>query len=543
MNDNTSYSKISKYESGDISAAFDLFKAKNEVGKLEESIDYLNFCVNEASGFESGKPKNKIFLKELHLINFRQFKNLKINFDREVTVIIGPNGSGKTSILDALTKTISFINARFIKQGRSGKTLTRSDIRAGCETSAEVFTSLELGKNTVYSCNLVRSVDGISSAKTSQLDSYHEFSSLYRVTNDVQKMRGKDEVNFPLFASYSVLRTYNKKDILSYDLESLPQFTNLNRFDAIDNSAVDGSSNLDSFLEWYVALTFICNSPQGDMPLKELEKQYESFKEVVTYDTHPLKGFLDEIAQKIQSLKKVKTNEQKKEYLKFKSLVEEALINGVPGISGLRVETATGRAEVQAIIDNNAIVIKNLSQGQQVIIGILADLSRRLIQLNPSLDNPLEGQGVILIDEIEMHLHPKWQLSLLHSLRTTFPNLQFILTTHSPQILSTIKRDHIRVIGKNIEDEVIAPMPINETLAHPSTDVLESVMKVSSIPKLPITNELDQYRKLVEQGDLKSESIITKIDSLKSILEKELGSQHPEMIKLDMVLRRRKILG
>jgi len=277
--------------------------------------------------------------------------------------------------------------------------------------------------------------------------------------------------------------------------------------------------------------------------IQSLEDQYDSLKEIVTSDSHPLKSLLDDTQVKLQDLKSKKTVIKNNNYSKSKSIIDNALIKGVPGITSMKVDTSTGRAEVQAIIDNNSIVIKNLSQGQQVIIGILADVSRRLIMLNPALDNPLHGQGVILIDEIEMHLHPKWQLLLLESLQSTFPNLQLILTTHSPQILSTTKKDKIRVIGVNVDNELIAVSPVNETLAHPSTDILESVMKVSSIPELPITAELKKYRDLIEQGDIESEHILTEIERYKSLLDKEIGNQHPEMIKLDMVLRRRKILG
>ncbi|KTF18153.1 AAA family ATPase [Pseudoalteromonas sp. H105] len=544
MNDSRLKAKISRYENGDISAAFDLFKKNYEDGQLETSLKYMDFCLSETLSIDKNfKPKNKIFLKDLHLVNFRQFKNLKINFESDLTVIIGPNGSGKTSILDALTKTISFINARFLRQGRSGKPLTRSDVRVNCNSCAEVITSLELGPNTHYSCNLVRPSDGISSPKSSQLDSYHEFSSLYRVTNDVQKNLRDEEINFPLFASYSVLRTYNKKDVLSYDLEMLPKISAENRLDAIDPSAIDGTSNLDTFLEWYVALTFMAEESAEENKIQSLEDQYRSLKEIVTSDSHPLKSLLDDTQFKLQELKSKKTVVKNNNYSKSKLIIDNALIKGVPGITSIKVDTSTGRAEVQATIDNNSIVIKNLSQGQQVIIGILADVSRRLIMLNPTLDNPLHGQGVILIDEIEMHLHPKWQLFLLESLQNTFPNLQLILTTHSPQILSTTKKDKIRVIGVNVDNELIAVSPVNETLAHPSTDILESVMKVSSIPELPITSELNKYRALIEQGDIESEDILTEIERYKSLLDKEIGNQHPEMIKLDMVLRRRKILG
>ena len=68
--------------------------------------------------------------------------------------------------------------------------------------------------------------------------------------------------------------------------------------------------------------------------------------------------------------------------------------------------------------------------------------SRRLSIANPLLDNPLLGEGVVLIDEIELHMHPSWQRNVLKQLRETFPNIQFIITTHSPIVLSEVNDDY-----------------------------------------------------------------------------------------------------
>jgi predicted ATP-binding protein involved in virulence len=76
-----------------------------------------------------------------------------------------------------------------------------------------------------------------------------------------------------------------------------------------------------------------------------------------------------------------------------------------------------------------------LSQGEKSLI-LVGDIARRLAMMNPKLDNPLLGKGIILIDEIDMHLHPQWQRSIIQRLQTTFPNCQFILTTHSPLVIS-----------------------------------------------------------------------------------------------------------
>jgi len=77
---------------------------------------------------------------------------------------------------------------------------------------------------------------------------------------------------------------------------------------------------------------------------------------------------------------------------------------------------------------------------------MVSDIAMRLHIANPKLENPLEGHGVVLIDEIEQHLHPSWQRTIIPNLRRTFPNIQFILTTHSPQVLSTLKKENVFIL-------------------------------------------------------------------------------------------------
>ena len=163
--------------------------------------------------------------------------------------------------------------------------------------------------------------------------------------------------------------------------------------------------------------------------------------------------------------------------------------------------------------------------------------------LNPSRDNPFDGNGIVLIDEIDLHLHPRWQQQVVNKLITTFKNIQFILTTHSPQVLSTVHKHNIRVLGKNIYDDAVAAIPLAESYGHPNSDVMHAIMGVAATPIIAESGILDIYRTLIEQGDLESMEIINQIDDLQSQLSAVLGEQHPDMIKLAMVKRRREVLG
>ena len=91
---------------------------------------------------------------------------------------------------------------------------------------------------------------------------------------------------------------------------------------------------------------------------------------------------------------------------------------------------------------NKALYYSELSDGEKAVISLFGDIARRLCDANTSLQNPLEGNGIVIIDEIEQHLHPSWQRQILKKLHKTFPNIQFIITTHSPIIISEIDKDY-----------------------------------------------------------------------------------------------------
>lgn len=98
------------------------------------------------------------------------------------------------------------------------------------------------------------------------------------------------------------------------------------------------------------------------------------------------------------------------------------------------------------IKDNKKIGLSTLSSGEKMVLLLVADIAKRLSQLNPNDSNSLNGKGIVLIDELEMHLHPKWQRKITKALKDIFPNLQFIATTHSPQILSNLNKDEIYIL-------------------------------------------------------------------------------------------------
>jgi predicted ATP-binding protein involved in virulence len=90
--------------------------------------------------------------------------------------------------------------------------------------------------------------------------------------------------------------------------------------------------------------------------------------------------------------------------------------------------------------------IDQLSDGEKMLLLVVSDLARRLSIANPGMEDSLQGNGVVLIDEVDLHLHPQWQREVIPALGKTFPNCQFITTTHSPQVLSNVEKENILIL-------------------------------------------------------------------------------------------------
>ncbi|UOO97883.1 AAA family ATPase [Snodgrassella alvi] len=185
------------------------------------------------------------------------------------------------------------------------------------------------------------------------------------------------------------------------------------------------------------------------------------------------------------------------------------------------------------------ININQLSDGQRTFLGIVADLTYRLLVLNPNLENPLNGQGIVLIDEIELHLHPKWQQQILINLTKIFPNIQFIVTTHSPQVLSTVYKRQIRQLIELANDDYDVQQPELQTRGVMSSDILERIMGTYSIPDVKESNDLNKLQQYIQEDKYNTPEAELLYDSLK----KHFGDKHPEMLNCDRLIQFRKLIA
>ena len=221
-------------------------------------------------------------------------------------------------------------------------------------------------------------------------------------------------------------------------------------------------------------------------------------------------------------------------------VVRKAIVSMMPGVSQPRILTRPLRFVVSidhGDSESDILAIDQLSGGYRIMLALVADLARRMAQGNPHLDNPLESEAVVLIDEVDLHLHPSWQQRVLPDLMRTFPNAQFIVSTHSPQVLTTVKPEHVVELYRG-RDGIVAGPVTSHIYGAEAGDVLDAVMRVDERPpNNAFVSTLAKYMRLVDDGSGESEES----KQLRAELE-NLSPHDPALDRADMEIWRHQFL-
>ena len=204
---------------------------------------------------------------------------------------------------------------------------------------------------------------------------------------------------------------------------------------------------------------------------------------------------------------------------------ESAVTQFLPGYRNLRPggESITGSS---LLIDHGTatLPVEQLSDGERGVLAMVLDLTRRLAQANPAMDNPAaEAEAVVLIDEIELHLHPEWQRRIVENLIKTFPKCQFIATTHSPQVIGEVEHDRIHIMA---DGEVYSP---TYSFGVDSSRVLEEIMGTD-----PRTRKVKDL--LSEISRTIGDDSYDDVRALLADLAKHLGEDDPEVTRIRTLL-------
>ncbi|RLT94411.1 retron Ec78 anti-phage system effector ATPase PtuA [Ketobacter sp.] len=514
--------------SGELKSTFQLYEYYREGKYVEKDSEKANYYAESAlSLFDSGE----LTIESMKMVSFRGFESETIHFNDKdsgkLTAIVGVNGAGKTAILDALQKGMSWLAKRVSTQGGTGDLIEESDIKISSEyTSVIVRFSISCG--TTFELEMSRAIEGSNTSRKNSLTEINLLADMYKLASDKNSGFG-----LPILACYSVERA---TEIKSKDIGQFGQISNWTRSSKVSGlkGSLNGAADFKLFFSWFKELDDIKNANTS----RELEllvsKVKKAFDERVNDDPDAAKDESGEalltLKSQLESLRSGLGEDGKLKAEKILSTVCDAIYAFLPGVGNLRIQR---EPTLDMRIDKNGtnLSVLQLSQGEKSMLALVADISRRLVLLNPGHSSPLEGGGVVLIDEIDLHLHPEWQQQIIPKLTSTFPNIQFIVTTHSPQVLTTVDSESIRVL----DNGKIYSAP-HGTKGADSARLLKRVLGVD--PR-PVDDEnvrdLKEYRDLVYKDKWGEEEAV----KLRRKLDAAFNGEEPELTELDLYIENR----
>jgi predicted ATP-binding protein involved in virulence len=210
----------------------------------------------------------------------------------------------------------------------------------------------------------------------------------------------------------------------------------------------------------------------------------------------------------------------------------------ISNVTNPRIDGKTGRFAVDSK-DPTGVDIRlhldQLSDGYQVMLGVVMDFALRLALANPpakSDDEVLQTEAIMIVDEIELHLHPLWQQRVIPDLQRTFPNTQFILTTHSPQVATTVPSPSLRILKNGRLFEV----PAGTEGAEAERLLVDVFGAPTRSPHVDEPGWLRRYMELVDAGQHESKEAV----DLRAKLDTWSQGNEPLLKRLDVRIANRK---
>lgn len=488
--------------------------------------------------YDNFKEQN-ISLTEISIENFRVFDKIYLrNLDKNLNIFIGNNGSGKTSLLDAIALSLGWLSISINKNGGTADSIDIVDINNYSSTPfSSVISVIKFNKKISAKLELFQSKDGHVKAK----NKLHEFKSVggfYKIANGFN-----NEFNMPLLAYYNVMRSYdvNPKDLRG--LDDLSENTSMDKFDAYQKS-LTGKTDFKSFIKWYKKTDDILvrvnanKNNERDAKLLSLGLSKETFEllsSLAETDNKIKKSY-----EEIESILPVKSEQDfdlnaGSELKRNKDIIDKVISIFMDGFSDITVQLEP-MIDLVITKNNRKISVMRLSQGEKTLLALVLDITRRLIFLNPSLENPLNGQGIILIDEFDLHLHPQWQKTITRNLIKTFPNCQFFLTTHSPTVIGETERKHIYILETSEVSSIEVFQP-KQSFGLTTNEILNEIMRNDSSSQIIRNNDVNEKLKLIFSL-LSKETIVSLKKAEKEIvnLKAMVNGDIPELLKAKVLL-------
>ncbi len=412
-------------------------------------------------------------IAEFELHNFRCFENIKIELHPRMNVMVGINGTGKTALLEAIRVFIGAIFCELdkIENKISSPSIANDDVRLHNleqQYPVRITGKVDINSNLSHSKSVswTRILERYG-GKTKFGEGKFAKALSKNIQTTIRNIDDKETV-IPVIAYYSTDRY--KKEKRNTGLQA-------------DGSRLRGYFNaLDSTTNIWFFLNMI---------------KTETLWELQEGKTSPVL-----------------------------SMVRNIITNCVPDCKEIRHDV---KRDTLIITQANGekVPFSSLSDGVRNVLSMVMELALRCYLLNPALGDkaPSITPGVVLIDEIDLHLHPEWQLHILNDLINVFSHIQFIVTTHAPLVLSSLKNGEIF----SIADKKVYQFP-NQYMRRPE-QILKDMNAGCGSEDADVA--LANYRLLIEAGKGKSEEAI----ALRKKIESILGANHEELQRTDIMLQ------
>lgn len=425
-------------------------------------------------------PNALLRLDRLTLRNFRCYSECTLDLHPNLTVLVADNGYGKTATLDGIGLALDvFVSEIAHKKQSHG--FDRSDVRQIRGAERRMAPVLP----TEFSATGYLGDAPITWGRTLPRLGIHRARNTTRDTKDIRRAAHQlrdhaDAENtdatgrmLPLVVFYGTGRLWSEHRATEKKRTVWPNA--LGRYSAYLD-CLSSSSSFKAFVAWFEERANAARSAVSKAygPGERPHEHLAAVKEAVRTVLEP-------------------TGWTSVEW-EFPSLGPD----GLPAGAGFLVVEHP---------EHGRIPLAFLSDGIRNMVALAGDLAHRCVRLNPHLGEQAARltPGILLIDEVDMHLHPRWQQQVVALLREAFPSMQMILTTHSPHVLSTVDNSSIRLLEVSSSGIGASSIPSDQTRGDESGNVLARTMHVDPVPDIPPTRLLSEYRGLVQQGLDRSE--------------------------------------
>ncbi len=400
-------------------------------------------------------------ISNINIENYKKFDSLKLDFKNQFTLIIGENGSGKTSVLDAIATLLGgYLQAFSDISSAERHSISKSDIKLDI---IDIDENISVKYNTPViidgTCSLdntevfIKRIRQNAGANTATKLSKEESKNLLELVRLFEKDNSKI---LPIISYHGTGRLWEQENKKSSSME------NLTRYDGYKD-CLNAKSNYRNFITWFKKQEMNAFNLRKEIPI--LEAVRNTVKKMISILT-------------------------KKDVELF--IYRE------------------GDLEIKYKDEEKREKISNLSDGYRNIIGMVSDIAYRMAILNPTLGLSVteKTSGVVLIDEIDLHLHPKWQKEVVDILTKLFPKVQFIATSHSPFIIQTQTSGSIIKLDESNEALSVNATQLSiEDISQDIQDIQTPQMSARKIEMLEVAKEYFDKLELLEKGGISQEEV------------------------------------